>query len=56
MTVAVVAEGHPVDPVHPVGGGGRGQDGRMDRMAEFSGARIHPVPRAVAARTGEMDP
>ena len=50
MTVAVGVEGHPVDPVHPVGGG------EEDRMAEFSGARIHPVPRAVAARTGEMDP
>ena len=32
MTVAVGAEGHPVDLVHPVGGGRRGQDGRMDRM------------------------
>jgi hypothetical protein len=32
MTVAVVAEGHPVDPVHPVFRGRRGQDVRMDRM------------------------
>ena len=32
MTETVGAEGHPVDPVHPVCGGRRGQDGRMDRM------------------------
>jgi hypothetical protein len=32
VAVAVGVEGYPVDPVHPVGGGRRGQDGRMDRM------------------------
>jgi hypothetical protein len=45
MAVEGVAEGHPVDPVHPVCGGRRGQDGRMDRIGweKAMGAEGHPV-------------
>ena len=45
MAVEVVAEGHPVNHVHPVGGERRGQDVRMDRMGWVFGERIHTVPK-----------